>query len=113
MPALGVSRTPLREALKVLATRASSSCAPNRGSIVAPVDPVEIGHVFELKAASSGRSACSRRCGRPSRTARGWACARRAGLHRDPRQARRLYRAEPGIPSYLAGAAQNPLLLQT
>jgi DNA-binding GntR family transcriptional regulator len=45
----GVSRTPLREALKVLATEGFIELRPNRGSIVAPVDPVEIGHVFELK----------------------------------------------------------------
>ncbi|HEY8333793.1 MAG TPA: GntR family transcriptional regulator [Tardiphaga sp.] len=44
-----VSRTPLREALKVLATEGFIELRPNRGSVVAPIDPVEIGHVFEMK----------------------------------------------------------------
>ena len=44
-----VSRTPLREALKVLATEGFIELRPNRGAVVAPIDPVEIGHVFEMK----------------------------------------------------------------
>ncbi|MCS0494557.1 GntR family transcriptional regulator [Ancylobacter sp. MQZ15Z-1] len=47
----GVSRTPLREALKVLAAEGFIELRPNRGSIVAPIDPVDVAHVFELKGA--------------------------------------------------------------
>ena len=45
----GISRTPLREALKVLAAEGFIELRPNRGAIVAPIDPVEVGHLFELK----------------------------------------------------------------
>ncbi|MGF9693967.1 GntR family transcriptional regulator [Rhizobium sp. 0TCS1.26] len=47
----GVSRTPLREALKVLAAEGFVILRPNRGAIVAPLDPDEIGPLFEFKGA--------------------------------------------------------------
>jgi len=47
----GVSRTPLREALKVLAVQGFVQLRPNRGSIVAPIDPAQIQPIFELKGA--------------------------------------------------------------
>ncbi|MGR3803696.1 GntR family transcriptional regulator [Marinibacterium profundimaris] len=47
----GVSRTPLREALKVLAAQGFVELRPNRGAIVAPVYPDQIGPIFELKGA--------------------------------------------------------------
>lgn len=47
----GVSRTPLREALKVLAAEGFIQLRPNRGAIVAPLDPGQITPIFELKGA--------------------------------------------------------------
>lgn len=46
-----VSRTPLREALKVLAAQGIVQLRPNRGAIVAPVDAGQIAPIFELKGA--------------------------------------------------------------
>ncbi len=43
-----ISRTPLREALKVLASEGLVELRPHRGAIVAPIDPAEIGHIFQL-----------------------------------------------------------------
>lgn len=39
---LGLSRTPLREAFKVLSTEGLVNLLPNRGAIVAPLDPVKL-----------------------------------------------------------------------
>lgn len=46
-----VSRTPLREALKVMAAEGFVILRPNRGAIVAPIDPEEVGPLFEFKGA--------------------------------------------------------------
>ncbi len=45
---LQISRTPLREALKVLAAEELVELLPNRGSVVRPIVPSEIEQVFEV-----------------------------------------------------------------
>jgi len=47
----GVSRTPLREALKVMAAEGLVTLRHNRGAVVAPIDPKAVGPIFELKGA--------------------------------------------------------------
>lgn len=51
---LGISRTPLREALKVLASENLVTLMPNRGAIVTEIVVSEIADLFELMSALEG-----------------------------------------------------------
>jgi len=53
---LGVSRTPLREAFKVLAAERLVDLHPNRGASVATLSADDVGHLFDLMAALEGLS---------------------------------------------------------
>ncbi|SAK44551.1 GntR family transcriptional regulator [Caballeronia hypogeia] len=60
---LGISRTPLREALKVLASEGLIDISPNRGASVSQMSDFEIREMFELMSgleAFSGELACER-----------------------------------------------------
>lgn len=50
----GISRTPLREALKVMAAEGLVTLRPTRGAVVSPIDPTQIGPIIELKGALEG-----------------------------------------------------------
>lgn len=59
----GVSRTPLREALKVLASAGLVSLSPNRGASVVRITPEEIDELFPIMGALEGLAgelACAR-----------------------------------------------------
>ena len=58
---LGVSRTPLREAFKVLATEGLVELLPNRGAIVSHMDPVRLSDILAVMGALealAGQLAC-------------------------------------------------------
>jgi len=53
----GVSRNPVREALKALNNEGVVAISPRRGAVVAELSPEEVGEVIELRAALEGLSA--------------------------------------------------------
>lgn len=60
---LGISRTPLREAIKLLATEGLVDLLPNRGAVVAPLEPARLAETLELMGALealAGELACRR-----------------------------------------------------
>jgi DNA-binding GntR family transcriptional regulator len=59
---LGLSRTPLREAFKVLATEGLVDLLPNRGAIVSPIDPARLSETLAVMGALealAGELACA------------------------------------------------------
>lgn len=59
---LGVSRTPLREAIKLLATEGLVELLPNRGAVVAPIEPARIAEILAVMGALeslAGELACA------------------------------------------------------
>jgi DNA-binding GntR family transcriptional regulator len=58
---LGISRTPLREAIKLLASEGLVELLPNRGAMVAPLDPQRVKEIFVVMGgleALAGELAC-------------------------------------------------------
>jgi DNA-binding GntR family transcriptional regulator len=106
-----VSRTPLREALKVLAAEGLVELLPNRGAIVTPVSVAEIDHVFEVLGPLEGLSgalACARITGEQLAEIR--ALHFEMLLHHSRGDRAEYFRCNQAIHEGINRAAANPVL---
>jgi len=111
---LQVSRTPLREAFRLLAGEGVIHLIPNRGAVVATLERAEVDHAFELMAsleALSGELAAQRATHAEIQAVR--------RLHTAMEQAHarhdlaRYYRINRDIHALLVRSARNPVLAET
>jgi len=111
---LGISRTPLREALKVLAAEGLVELLPHRGAVVARIDPAQVAQTFEVMSALeglAGRLACARADERALAGVRAahyemLACHARGDLPA-------YFRCNQAIHRAIVEAAANPVLAET
>ncbi|GGF23318.1 transcriptional regulator [Aliidongia dinghuensis] len=111
---LGVSRTPLREALKVLAAERLIELTPNRGARVASLGEAEIRHMFELMGALealAGRLAAERVSEADLLELNAMHLQMRA--HYVRRDLPAYFRLNQAIHRRIVAAAGNPLLAQS
>lgn len=107
----GVSRTPLREALKVLAAEGYIDLLPNRGARVATVGAEEVRHTFEVMGALealAGRLAAD--CIEPAELAEIRALHYQMYAHFLRGETQDYYRLNQKIHEQIVRAARNPVL---
>ncbi len=110
----GVSRTPLREALKVLASEGLVELRPNRGARIATFKTEDLDHLFEVIAAleaEGGRLACQRITGDALAEIQGLHYRMYAHFLRGELQA--YFAANQAIHAAILAAAANPVLTAT
>jgi DNA-binding GntR family transcriptional regulator len=111
---LQVSRTPLREALKLLTAEGLVEHLPNRGASVVQLSADDVAHAFEVMAALEGLSgelACARISAEEIAELRALNFEMRA--HHARRDLSAYYRVNAQIHRGINRAARNPVLAQT
>ncbi len=111
---LGISRTPLREAFKLLAAEGLVELLPNRGAIVAQLDAVRIGETLQVMGALEaliGELACRQASDASIDEVRALHFEMRAAHAR--RDLAAYFRHNQSIHLRLAEAAGNAILAQT
>lgn len=111
---LQVSRTPLREAFRMLAGEGVIHLIPNRGAVVATLDRAEVDHAFELMAsleALSGELAAQRATEAEIQAVRRLQTAMEQAHTRH--DLARYYRINRDIHTLLVRSARNPVLAET
>ncbi len=111
---LNVSRTPLREALKLLTAEGLVEHLPNRGAIVLQLSADDVTHAFEVMAALEGLSgelACARIT--DAELAELSALNYEMRAHHARRDLSAYYRVNAAIHRAINRAARNPVLVQT
>ena len=111
---LHISRTPLREAIKMLAAEGLVALLPNRGAVAAQLSVQDVEHTFEVIAGLEGQSGelAAQRISAPE-------LAEIRALHFEMRAAHArsdlptYYRLNALIHNHINAAARNPVLTQT
>ena len=111
---LQISRTPLREAIKMLAAEGLVALLPNRGAVAAQLSAQDVEHTFEVIAGLEGQSGelAAQRITEPE-------LAEIRALHFEMRAAHArsdlptYYRLNALIHNHINAAARNPVLTQT
>ena len=110
----GISRTPLREALKVLASEGLVELRPNRGTRVSALTPVEVKDLFETVAGIE-RLAAELAAERMSESDIDWLAKRHERLEAlyEERRRREYFRLNHEIHNAIVRLSDNAVLLNT
>ncbi len=109
-----VSRTPLRECLKVLAAEGLVELLPNRGARIATLDGGHLAHLFEVVAAleaEAGRLACARIA--PAEIAEIQALHHKMHAHFLRGELPGYFAQNQAIHTAILNASRNPVLMAT
>jgi DNA-binding GntR family transcriptional regulator len=112
--ALGISRTPVREALKLLAAEGLVELRRNRNPVVSHIDPIELAHLFEVEGGIEGmaaRLAASRMTNADLNRLE--TLQARLERHHARRELENYFDVNQQVHKLIVAAAKNPVLVRT